>query len=106
MMEIKELQETIKNENAVMVYFSGEFCGVCKVLQPKIKDSFSKNLPKIKQIYIDADKFKQTAVEFGVFAVPTIIVYFDGKEHNRKSRNLSVDGFVDELQRPYGLFFN
>ncbi len=105
-MQIEELKQTIQNEDAVMVYFSGEFCGVCKVLQPKIKDAFQKSFPKIKQVYISADEYKQTAIEFGVFAVPTIIVYFDGKEHQRKSRNLSVVGFVEELQRPYGLFFN
>ena len=61
---------------------------------------------KIQQIYISADDYKQTAIEFGVFAVPTIIVYFDGKEFERKSRNFSVGGFIEELQRPYGLFFN
>jgi len=105
-MEIEELKETINNNDAVMVYFSGQFCGVCKVLQPKIKEAFQKEFPKIKQIYIDADDFKQTAIEYGVFAVPTIVVFFDKKEFARKSRNLSVGGFVQELQRPYGLFFN
>lgn len=105
-MQIEELKQTIQNEDAVMVYFSGEFCGVCKVLQPKIKEAFEKEFPKIKQVYISADEYKQTAIEFGVFAVPTIIVYLDGKEFAKKSRNLSVSGFVDELQRPYGLFFN
>ncbi len=105
-MQIEELKQTIQKEDALMVYFSGEFCGVCKVLQPKIREAFKKEFPKLKQVYISADEFKQTTVEFGVFAVPTIIVYFDGKEFAKKSRNLSVTGFVDELQRPYGLFFN
>ncbi len=104
-MEIEELKQTIQNEDAVMIYFSGEFCGVCKVLQPKIKEAFANEFPKIKQIYISVEQYKQTAAEFGVFAVPTIIVFFDKKEFARKSRNLSVAGFVDELQRPYGLFF-
>ena len=105
-MQIEELKESINNNDSVMVYFSGKFCGVCKILQLKIQDAFNKNFPKIKQIYIDSDNFKQTAIEFGVFAVPTIIVYFDKKEFARKSRNLSVQGFIDELQRPYGLFFD
>ena len=105
-MDIEELTDTINSNDAVMVYFSGEFCGVCKVLQPKIKDAFALSFPKIKQIYIDADQFKQTAIEYGVFTVPTIIVFFDKKEFARKSRNLSVQGFVTELQRPYNLFFS
>jgi thioredoxin-like negative regulator of GroEL len=105
-MQIDDLKEFISTNDAVMVYFSGEFCGVCKVLQPKIKDAFTKHYPNIKQLYIDADSFKQTAVALNIFAVPTIVVYLDGKEFARKSRNLSVDRFIQELQRPYGLFFN
>ena len=29
-MNIEELKQIINNNDAVMVYFSGEFCGVCK----------------------------------------------------------------------------
>jgi len=104
-MQVDELKNFISSNDAVMVYFGGEFCGVCKVLQPKIKEAFEKDFPKIEQIYIDADSYKQTAIEYGVFAIPTIIVFFDKKEFARKSRNLSVQGFISELQRPYGLFF-
>ena len=105
-MQIDELKNSINTKDAVMVYFGGEFCGVCKVLQPKIKEAFEKEFPKIEQIYIDADNYKQTAIEYGVFTIPTIIVFFDKKEFARKSRNLSVPGFISELQRPYGLFFD
>ena len=105
-MQIEELKQTIKNNDAVMIYFSGENCGVCKVLEPKIKDAFTLSFPKIKQIYINAEKYKTTAIEYGVFSMPTIIVYFDGKEFARKSRNLSVAVFIEELKRPYGLFFD
>ena len=105
-MDIEQLEEKIEQSDALMVYFSGEFCNVCKVLQPKIKDAFSKHYPKIEQLYISADNYKQTAAKFGVFALPTIIIYFDGKEQKRKSRNLSVDGLIEELKRPYTLFFD
>lgn len=105
-MQIEDLQQQIKNNDAVMIYFSGENCGVCKVLEPKIKEAFTLSFPKIKQIYISAEQYKITAVEYGVFSMPTIIVYFDGKEFARKSRNLSVPGFIQELKRSYNLFFN
>ena len=105
-MQIEDLQQEIKNNDAVMIYFSGEHCGVCKVLEPKIKEAFSLSFPKIKQIYINAEEHKLTAIEYGVFSMPTIIVYFDGKEFARKSRNLSVAGFAQEIKRPYGLFFD
>ena len=104
-MQIEDLKQFINENDAVMVYFSGEHCGVCQVLQPKIKEAFEKEFPKIKQLFIDAQQFKQTAVNYSVFSVPTIIVFFEGKEFAKKSRHISVDGFIQELQRPYTLFF-
>ena len=104
-MEIENLQEIIKNNDAIMVYFSGENCGVCKVLQPKIKDLFDTEFPKIKQIYISADKFTQTAAQLNVLSIPTIIIYFDSKEFIRESRHISISKLSSQIQRPYSLFF-
>jgi len=104
-MTIEQLNEKIETAPALMVYFSGANCGVCKVLHPKLTEAFSKRYPLIEQITIEVEQHPQIAGQFNVFALPTVIVYFDGKEINRKSRNLSVDRFLDEIQRPYGLFF-
>ncbi|MEA2050977.1 MAG: thioredoxin family protein [Campylobacterota bacterium] len=104
-MNIEELKKNISDNDAVMIYFSGENCGVCTVLSPKIKSAVSLNYPKLKQLYISATEFKNTAAEMGVFSMPTIVVFFEGKEFLRKSRHISVDGFIDDLNRPYSLFF-
>ncbi len=104
-MEIENLQEIIKNNDAIMVYFSGENCGVCKALQPKIKDLFNTEFPKIKQIYISADEFTQTAAQLNVLSIPTVIIYFDSKEFIRESRHISISELSLQIQRPYSLFF-
>ena len=103
-MNIDDLNEQIKLNEAVMIYFSGQNCGVCKVLKPKIKELLDNNFPKIKQIYIDANKFQQTAISLNIFAVPTVVIYLDQKEFIRKSRNFSISALQQELQRPYDLF--
>ncbi len=95
----------ITKKEAVMVYFSGVGCGVCKVLQPKIKESFSQNYPLIEQYYLDIEEHKSLAISLSVFSIPTILVFLDGKEFMRKSRNMSVDGLIRDLKRPYNLFF-
>jgi len=104
-MNIEQLNEKIKSTPALMVYFSGEYCGVCQVLQPKILDAFKEEFPKIEQLILTVEENPQIAAQFNVFAMPTVIIYFDGKEINRKARNLSVQALVDEIKRPYGLFF-
>lgn len=105
-MQIFDLKDILSKNDAVMLYFGGEGCSICKTLHPKIESEFKKTFPKIKQFYIDIEEQKEIAIENSVFAIPTIVIFFEGKEFIRKSRNLSVQGFVDEVLRPYNLFFN
>jgi thiol-disulfide isomerase/thioredoxin len=104
-MTLEELKSIIKDKPAVLVYFSGIGCGVCQVLKPKIQKAFSDNYPLIQQYYLDIEEHKDIAVSYSVFTMPTILVFLDGKEFARKSRNMSVDGLIQDLKRPYDLFF-
>lgn len=101
-----EIEDRISSGNPVLIYFSGENCSVCKVLKPKIQEQISKNFPKMEVFEIKADLYKEIASNFSVFSIPTILVFFDSKEFFRKSRNLSVSLFIDELKRPYTLFMD
>jgi len=105
-MELEQLENEIQSNDAVMVYFSGENCGVCKIIQPKIKTLFTKQFPKIKQIFIEADKFPKTSAQYNIFTVPTVIVFFDSKEFLRQSRHISCEQIEQQLNRTYNLFFN
>ena len=98
------IQELIGLKKAFMLYVGGEYCSVCKVLQPKIFDAFDREFPNIDKLSIDIEDQREFAAQQNIFAVPTIIVYFEGKEFFRKSRNLSVDLFIEEVRRPYNIF--
>lgn len=99
-MEVKEIEEEIEKSLGIMIYFSGTNCSVCKVLKPKIEEEFTKHFPKIKQIYLE-DKDKEIYAHFNIFSVPTTLLFFEGKEFFRKSRNISIMGFIEEVKRPY-----
>lgn len=104
-MNIDFIKEEIKSKEAVLIYFSGQDCGVCEVLKPKIKELFSVKFPKVMQYNIDAADYPDIAASFSVFSVPTCLVFLDGKESVRKSRNISLGQFEQEFTRPYSLFF-
>ncbi|MCK5110450.1 MAG: thioredoxin family protein [Arcobacteraceae bacterium] len=105
-MTLAAVQNIIKENSAVLLYFSGENCGVCKALQPKIKASFDEYFPKIEQIYLNAKTNQDISINFNVFSVPTILVFLDGKEQLRKGRNISIPQFIEEVKRPYNLFLS
>ncbi len=102
---LEEYTDFVKENQGALIYFSTPQCNVCKVLKPKIKDFVEKEFEKVKMAYIDTETLPEVAAQNGIFAVPTILVFFEGKEFLRKSRNISLVEFREELQRPYSLFF-
>jgi len=101
MIDLIQLKQLIVNNKAVLVYFSGQNCSVCEVLKPKIQNSFKEEFPKIKQIYIDASASKEITSNYGIFSVPTLLIFFEGKEFYRMGKNISVHQFINDVRRPY-----
>lgn len=95
-----------EQEPALLAYFSTEACNVCKVLKPKIDDLIQAEFPKIKLAYIKSDKLPDVAAQNQVFAAPTLLVFFEGREFIRKSRNIGVGELQREIDRPYSMIFS
>lgn len=95
-----------EKEMALLCYFSTEACNVCKVLKPKVVELIENEFPKIKLVYIQSDKQPEVAAQNRVFAAPTIIVYFEGREYIRKSRNIGIMELQNEIERPYSMIFS
>ena len=102
-MTLEELQNTIRSEVGVLLYFSGEKCNVCHALRPKFKDLFDTEFPQIKQIYLDAHKNPEISAHYQVFSVPTTIVFLDGREFVREGRAVSLHKMTEEIKRPYNM---
>lgn len=94
-----------EEEPALLVYFSTETCNVCKVLKPKVAELIQTSFPEIKLVYIQTDKLPEVAAQNQVFAVPTLLVYFEGREYIRKSRNIGIGELEREIDRPYSMIF-
>jgi len=105
-MRLKEIQDIIKAEVGVLLYFSGENCSVCHALRPKFKELFDKEFSQIKQIYLDAHNNPQISANFQVFAVPTMLVFLDGREFIREGRAVSIYQLQQKLLRPYDIMLS
>lgn len=102
-MTLEELQNIIKTEVGVLLYFSGENCNVCHALRPKFKALFDAEFPALKQIYLDAHENPEISAHFQVFSVPTMMVFLDGREFAREGRSVSIHQLSQKLARPYGM---
>lgn len=102
---IQEFDQIITEKDAVLAYFSTDVCNVCKVLKPKVSEMVLESFPEMKMIYVQSDKFPEVAAQNRVFAAPTIVVFFAGRETIRKSRSFGVDELRAEIERPYSMMF-
>lgn len=102
---IPEFDQVLVESDAVLAYFSTEICSVCKVLKPKVIEVISEAFPQVKMVFIESDKLPELAAQNRVFAAPTVIIFFAGRETIRKSRAFGVDELKSEIQRPYSLMF-
>ncbi len=100
-LSLNDIQNMIENETGVMLYFWGEHCNVCHALQPKLFKSFEENFPAIKPVSIDVAEYANIGAHFGVFSIPTAIIFLDGKEFARVSRNVSIPALVSQIKRVY-----
>ena len=96
---LEQYEELLEKSPALLSYFSTEQCQVCKVLKPKVINLISEKFPEMETAWIDIGRSPFVAGQNRIFTAPTLLVYFDGKEHLRKSRNISIAELEHEISR-------
>jgi thioredoxin len=103
--DIKELLDLIDTEAGVLLYFSSDSCSVCKVLKPKVARMLQDKFPRICSRYVDIEKSPVISGQFRIFTIPTILIFFDGKEQARYSRSIGMQQLEASISRPYNMVF-
>ena len=104
-MEITEIQNLITDKTAVLLYFYNDNCAPCVTLRPKVQEMVDEYFPKLDLRLINAEQFPATSAQFGIFASPTLLVFFEGKEYIRESKNISISELHDKIERIYNMVF-
>lgn len=82
-----------------LLFFSGEHCGVCQVLKPKLLDMVSSSFPEVTLQIINTNSQMEFAAQHLVFTVPVVIILVDKKESYRFARSFSVYEVTQKLER-------
>lgn len=104
-MEIKDIESLVAEKPAVLLYFFNDNCAPCKILRPKVQELVHDKFPNLEFLLINAEQFPATSAQYGVFASPTLLIFFEGKEYIRESKNISIVELSDKIERIYTMIF-
>lgn len=84
-------REVMLSEVPVLVEFSAEWCGPCKLVAPELAALSAELGEKAKIVTVDIDRSPTLARQLGVQSVPTFVVFHQGRP---------AGGKVGALKRP------
>jgi thioredoxin 1 len=72
-------EEVLKSPQPVLVDFWAEWCMPCRMLTPTIEKLATSYAGKVKVGKLDTDANRDTAMKYGISAIPTVILFKDGQ---------------------------
>ncbi len=71
--------EVLKASEPVLVDFFAEWCGPCKAMAPALDQIAAEMHGKVKVVKVDVDQSPAITGKYGIRAMPTLLIFKDGK---------------------------
>ncbi|MCL2588457.1 MAG: thioredoxin [Oscillospiraceae bacterium] len=94
----ENFDETIA-EGVSLVDFWADWCGPCKMLGPVIEELYQKTEGQYKICKVNIDQEEELTSRYGVMSIPTVILFKDGKELDKRIGVHPIEEFENMLEK-------
>ena len=71
--------EVLESEVPVLVDFWAPWCGPCRMVAPVVEEIAKERGEALKVVKLNTDENQQTAIEYNVLSIPTLILFRHGQ---------------------------
>lgn len=72
-------EEVIQSDKPVLIDFWAAWCGPCRMIAPIVEELSTEYDGKAKICKLDVDNNQQTAMNYGIRSIPTILIFKGGE---------------------------
>jgi thioredoxin 1 len=93
----KTIEETLNNNQVVLVDFWAEWCGPCRVLGPTIDELEKEFVDSAVITKLNITENPEASTKYSVRSIPTIIIYKNGEEVERLVGVRGKQFYIDKI---------
>jgi thioredoxin 1 len=90
--------EVIDSDKPVLVDFWAEWCGPCRMVSPIVDEIAKEKSDQLKVVKLNVDENPQTARDYGIMSIPTLMVFQDGQPAKRIVGAKGKHALLSDLQ--------
>ncbi|MBQ4646683.1 MAG: thioredoxin [Candidatus Gastranaerophilales bacterium] len=92
-------QNVLEQKGIVVVDFWAQWCGPCRKLTPLLEQIQNEFVEEIKIFKIDADKNINSAKEYGISSLPTILIFKNGEVKEMMAGMMQKSAIVSNIKK-------
>ena len=82
----------------VLVDFYSNWCGPCRMMAPILEQVNTQMKQQLRVVKIDTDKYPELASQYQIGALPTLVLFKQGKPVERIEGVVPADALIQRLQ--------